>query len=87
MINLERDQKCFKTYTSFLFQAEQEVHGIYCYLNNTKLQLDSYLNHLTGSIVTNEQMDLSFGRVLHVKCGVIHKILNILFRESDNLVH
>ena len=58
---------------SFLFEAGQEVYNIYCSLNNTKLKFDSCLNHLTRPIVTNEKRDLSFGRVPHVKHGVIHR--------------
>ena len=42
MINLERGQKLLKTYTSFLFEARQEAHSIYCLLNNTKLKFYSF---------------------------------------------
>ena len=54
MINLERDQKHFKTYMSFLFGASQEFSGIYYSLNNKKLKFDCCLNHQTKPIITGE---------------------------------
>ena len=46
-----------------------------------KLKFDSCLNHLTRPLVTNEKTYPD--RVHCVKCGV-HKILNLLFEESDD---
>ena len=47
MINLERDQKHLKNYTSLLFEIRLEVYNIYHSINDTKLKIDSCLNHLT----------------------------------------
>ena len=83
MINLERDQKCLRTYTSFMFEAGQEVHGIYCLLDNTILKPDSCLHHLTKPIVTKEKTYTSSDTVHCIKCDVVHKIFNFLFGGSD----
>ena len=77
-----RDQKHFKTYASYLFEVGQEVHRIYHSLNDTKLQFDSCLNHLTRGIVTKERTDLSFGRASHVKYGFSHKAFNFLMENQ-----
>ena len=61
MINLRSDQKCFKTCTSFLFEAGQQVHNINHSLKNTKLKYDSSLNHLTSPIITKMKTYSSFG--------------------------
>ena len=68
-----------------MFEAGQAVHSISYSLNTPKLEFDSCLNKLTRPIVAKEKMDLSFGRVPHVKCGVIHTIFNFLYGESDDL--
>ena len=87
MMNLERDQNCLKTYTSFFFETGQECYSIYHSLNNTKLKFDSCLNHLTKPIISSEKLYPSFNypdRVHHVKLGVIHKIFNFLFGKSSD---
>ena len=83
MTNPERDQNHLKTYTSFLFEAQQEVHSINHSLNDTKLHCDYCLTHLTRPIIIKEKTNLFLVEWI-VKHGVIHQIFNFSFGESDD---
>ena len=80
-MNLEKDQKHLKTYTSFLFEAGQEVQGMYHSLNHTILQFNFSLNHLT-----KPQLLMRKHFFLLVECPVSNIVLftNFLISYLEN---
>ena len=76
-----------KIYTSFLFEASQEVSSIYHSLNSTKLKFDSCLNHLTKPVIAGEKL---YPLLNHpdssqwIIKGIIHKIFHFLFGEPHD---
>ena len=97
---MESNQKCLRTYTSFLFEASQQIsytsflfkasqqlYSFYYSLNSTKLTFDSCLNYVTKPAITGEKLHPILSHpesMCWVKRRIIHKIFHFLFCKPND---